>query len=590
MIKLKNIYKSYNRIILNDINLTFSENNIYLLKGISGSGKTTLLNIIGGIDKNFDGEYIFNNNNIYLLSKKEQKKYFSSVSYIFQESLLISHLTIFENLLFICNEREKIVDMAQKFNVSHLLNKMPKQLSGGERQRISVIRALLDDPKIIIADEPTASLDHKNALELCKMFNLLKDENKILIISTHDNIFDDMADCIININYGHAIIKKSNIKDIGFNDKSLNKSTKVNKKMNFVYSFRRFTNNFKIGSLITLSLVIFLILFALSMKLNFKQAYIEFMNNKYPFDTVYLNEKLYQNIFNKDEIKIYNNYNFVENNIDYLTLLPKGETVLSNNEYILDGRFPSSFNEVLINDEYFNNHYNYDKLIGTEKLNIRENEYDIVGIITKDRNLLNDVYSTNSYYDDNLNEKVFIPYESIIKVSEKNEVNNLMVTFNDLYGDEKMLDQLSSLGFVNCWDNKIENITYSLNLFTDLFFAALSILSLISFIFIANQIILSLHYRKREIGYLQLFGVKKSRIKKLVLYEYFYKYICSIIISLVIFVIFCILLNSFIHINMFIPIKYLLMMITIILVYCYLIIMIPLYMYISKSIKKLIYD
>lgn len=590
MIKLNSIYKSYGRTILNNINLTFNENNIYLLKGISGCGKTTLLNIIGGIDKEFDGEYLIDNINIYSLSKKEQKSYFSNVSYIFQESLLVSHLTIFENLLFICNEREKIIELAKKFNVIHLLNKMPNQISGGERQRISVIRSLLDDPKIIIADEPTASLDHKNALELCSMFNLLKDENKILIIATHDNIFDNIADCIIDIDYGNTVIKKNNIKDAKFNNSLLNKKAKENRKMNFIYSFRRFTNNFKIGSLIAMSLIIFLILSALSLKLNFKQAYIEYMNNKYPFETVYINKNVHLNLLNKNEITIYNNYNFTENNIDYLTLLPEGETILSNNEYIYDGRFPVSTNEVLVNDKYFSNHYNYDTLNGTEKLSIRNKDYNIVGIITKDRNLLNDIYSTNSYYSDDLNDKVFIPYDSIKEISDVIDSDSLMVTIHNLYKNETMNNQLLSFGFVNCWNNKIESITYSLSLFTDLFFAALFVLSIISFIFIANQIILSLHYRKREIGYLQLFGVKKSRISKLIIYEYFYKYIFSIIISLVIFIIFCILLSISMNINMFIPIKYLLVLLALIMLYCYLIIIIPLRIYVSKSIKQLIYD
>lgn len=211
MIEIKNINKSYDRPILKNINLKFYENNIYLLKGISGCGKTSLLNIIGGIDDDYSGQYFSDGVSITDQNKKNRNKFFTKIGYVFQESLLVSNLSIYENLELIKNDKEKIYELSKKFKVSKLLDKMPSELSGGERQRVSIIRALLLDPDIIIADEPTASLDRKNALELCELLNLLHEENKIIIISTHDNIFDNISDCIITIDYGVTSIVKDNV-------------------------------------------------------------------------------------------------------------------------------------------------------------------------------------------------------------------------------------------------------------------------------------------------------------------------------------------------------------------------------------------
>ena len=593
MIELVNINKWYNHQILKNINIKLEENNIYVLKGISGCGKTTLLNIISGIDLEYTGKYLFNNEDLSQLSKKEKRKIFSNVAYIFQNSLLIKDLTIYENLLLIKNNKQYINELSIKFHIQQLLNKFPNQLSGGERQKVSIIRALLIEPKIIIADEPTASLDKKSALEFCKMINLIRNENKIVIIATHDNIFDDVANIIFNINYGTISVTKSNA------NKSVNQEKKHSimnihdnghLKFDFIYILKKFTRTYKKNTIVSLTIIILNILLCLALKINFNGLYLKYISNNYPINTVIISEKIYNAIKNESNIVLYNNYNFSENGIHYLTLLPKESSLLNNKMYIYDGTFPNNDSEVLVNYQYFAKFYNYNKLKGNEIVKIMGKNYKIVGIITDNELLLEDIYSTNSYYSKNNEPQVFIPYDSIMKISTCVPSKSVMVKIDDLYDNKKLYSKIENydLSFYNVWDKKISDNIENFNLFSNLFFIILIVIFIISFIFIINQNILSFYYKKRELGYLQLFGINKTRVKKLFLLEYIFKYIISLILAVLSYYIIVILIYIAFNINLFIQLSYLLLTLGIIIIYCYMIIIIPLNIYISKSIKNLI--
>ena len=228
MIKLLNIYKKYNNnIVLSNINFTFDCNKIYIIKGPSGCGKTTLLNILSGIDNDYDGCYYFNSVNV-----MENLNYLKkSVGYVFQNSLLISNLTVIDNLLLISTNIDKINYYSELFKVKNILHKYPNQISGGERQRISIIRSLLVDSKLIICDEPTSSLDRKTAKIIVKELSRLKSKKRIIIISTHDDIFDDIADSVIYLDYGRV----SNVK----NNETCNNNNEI------VYNGKKIIDNFK---------------------------------------------------------------------------------------------------------------------------------------------------------------------------------------------------------------------------------------------------------------------------------------------------------------------------------------------------------
>ena len=178
--------------VLKDINLQIDEESIITIKGPSGSGKSTLLSIIGTFDNADSGELLINgmsvqeNTNIDKLRNK-------SIGFVFQFHNLISELTLEENVSLpkmIAKEqwdKDELIELFEYFDLKDRMNSFPNDLSGGEKQRVAVMRAIINNPSIIIADEPTGNLDKENALKMMSLFQKLNTEKKLtIIIATHD--------------------------------------------------------------------------------------------------------------------------------------------------------------------------------------------------------------------------------------------------------------------------------------------------------------------------------------------------------------------------------------------------------------------
>ena len=178
--------------VLKDINLQIDEESIITIKGPSGSGKSTLLSIIGTLDNADSGELLINgmsvqeNINIDKLRNK-------SIGFVFQFHNLISELTLEENVSLpkmIAKEqldKEELIELFEYFDLKDRMNSFPNDLSGGEKQRVAVMRAVVNNPSIIVADEPTGNLDKENALKMMSLFQKLNTEKKLtIIIATHD--------------------------------------------------------------------------------------------------------------------------------------------------------------------------------------------------------------------------------------------------------------------------------------------------------------------------------------------------------------------------------------------------------------------
>lgn len=206
MIELRNINKKFNdRIVLENLNYNFYEGNSYALIGASGAGKTTLLNIIGKLEEADSGDIIVNDIN---LNKIKEKDYFKNyLSYLFQNFGLIENKSIQENLMLaFIGEKISKLEMQKKMNEAlkrvHLdvkLNRKIYTLSGGEAQRVALAKTILKNSPIILADEPTASVDQKNSEEIIELILSLKKEDKIIIIATHSPDIYNQVDHILEI-------------------------------------------------------------------------------------------------------------------------------------------------------------------------------------------------------------------------------------------------------------------------------------------------------------------------------------------------------------------------------------------------------
>ena len=212
MIELKNISKYYfstKKIeVLKNINFSFKPGKIYSLIGPSGSGKSTLLNLISLIDKPSSGFLKLNNikineNNINQRDMIRSEK----IGIIYQDKNLLSDFTTLENVyiarLSLSNDKKKAIsdakNLIKKVGLDKRLSHFPSELSGGESQRVAISRALINSPEIILADEPTGNLDHKNAKDIFKLLFSLKNKKRIIIFATHNRYFADMSDCKLSL-------------------------------------------------------------------------------------------------------------------------------------------------------------------------------------------------------------------------------------------------------------------------------------------------------------------------------------------------------------------------------------------------------
>ena len=220
LIELKNIVKNYNTKkkvkVLNKINFSFKAGKIYSLMGPSGSGKSTLLNLLSLIDTPNSGTLKISNHVInHKLQTDNDKLRANKIGIIYQDNNLLSDFTTIENIylsrLSIDENKNKALEDAKKLirklGLTNRENHLASELSGGEMQRVAIARALINSPEIILADEPTGSLDIKNARDVFKILLKLKNKNRLIIFATHNRFFANMADCKIELISGK--IKKS---------------------------------------------------------------------------------------------------------------------------------------------------------------------------------------------------------------------------------------------------------------------------------------------------------------------------------------------------------------------------------------------
>ena len=223
-IKIKNLTKKYEKNksikVLNDISFNFEPGKTYSIMGPSGSGKSTLLNLLSLIDKPTAGSIEISSNKIKSNNKVENDLIRAKkIGIIYQDKNLLSDFTALENVylpnLLISKEKQKSMELAKKLikniGMSARLNHFPNELSGGENQRIAIARALINNPDIILADEPTGSLDSNNAKFIFKILFNLKNKNRIIIFATHNRYFANMADCKITMNNGNMNIANAPI-------------------------------------------------------------------------------------------------------------------------------------------------------------------------------------------------------------------------------------------------------------------------------------------------------------------------------------------------------------------------------------------
>ena len=210
-IELKNVKKTY--VIgeqkfnaLDGINLEINQGEFVVILGPSGAGKSTLLNLLGGMDKATSGSIIIGEDNIAKLNDNELTRYRAhDVGFIFQFYNIMPTLTVEENVNLIkdvTNTSKDAKEVLKSVGISRHADKFPQELSGGEQQRVSIARAIMKNPKVLLCDEPTGALDSKTSVEILKLLREQSDQDTTVIIVTHNALIANIADRVIKIKNG----------------------------------------------------------------------------------------------------------------------------------------------------------------------------------------------------------------------------------------------------------------------------------------------------------------------------------------------------------------------------------------------------
>lgn len=210
LIKIVNLNKEFGKVkALNNINLSVYEGEWLAIMGPSGSGKSTLLNILSLMDNPSSGEYILDAENLAQIDEEQKiQMRREKIGLIFQQFHLIPYLNALENVMLsqyyhssVDEEDAKIV--LEKVGLSHRLHHLPSELSGGEQQRVCIARALINNPEILLADEPTGNLDENNEKIVLKTLQKLKNEGKTIVLITHNPDLAKFADRTIILQHGN---------------------------------------------------------------------------------------------------------------------------------------------------------------------------------------------------------------------------------------------------------------------------------------------------------------------------------------------------------------------------------------------------
>ena len=220
IIKIKNLYKTY-KIgevevhALTSVDLSIDEGEFVAIMGSSGSGKSTLMNLIGCLDKPTSGDYFLDGVNTSTLSKNEYARIRNQkIGFVFQGFNLLARTSALENvelpLMYdryqrIKNPAKKAIEVLNRVGLGDRIHHEPNQLSGGQQQRVAIARALVNEPSLILADEPTGNLDSKMSVEVFSLFQKLNDEGITIVLVTHERDFAKFAKRIIELKDGRVI-------------------------------------------------------------------------------------------------------------------------------------------------------------------------------------------------------------------------------------------------------------------------------------------------------------------------------------------------------------------------------------------------
>ena len=568
MLELKNVCKKYDRDVLKKINLRFGNKGFICLVGESGSGKTTLLNIIGGLEQPDSGKVIFNGNNI----KNIDSSFYSNqlVSFINQNYNLIDKYTVLENILLPIELRRirspcNVDNILKMLGIYSLKNKKVISLSGGEKQRVAIARCIVQNTRVILADEPTGALDSENAYSVMRILKNLSKQKLVIVVTHNIELANSFADDIIKINDGKICSKLKVINKNKYFKIKCNKKIKLSFIKLVKYAIKNLNNKLLRNILTILAFTIGLLSLGivLSIKTGFnkeldslnkssffnyplvisKNNYVDDFSNKVEnkngvnvkkglFVTNEIDDKLISLVNNIDKkyvngITYYRDIDHEFKSISYVNP--------SNNYfYLVSGRMPENKNEVLImydeEDSISEKLYNYLDVPNNGLINnifkVNDKELIITGIVKSNNDYfksLSGILYSNNLFDNEITD-IYIYANNL---NSKNKIKELLK-------DYEIFDNAEEV--VNLTKKMVDGISLVL-----IIFSVISLIVSMIMIFVISYI--SVMERNKDIGIYKSIGFRNNDIKNLFIVENLIIGMCSFYLTMI----FILLVNNVIN-------------------------------------------
>ena len=572
MLELKNVCKKYDREVLKKINLKFDNKGLICLVGESGSGKSTLLNIIGGLEQPDSGKVIFNGNNI----KNIDSSFYSNqlVSFINQNYNLIDKYTVLENILLPIELRRirspcNVNKILKMLSIYSLKNKKVISLSGGEKQRVAIARCIVQNTRVILADEPTGALDSENAYSVMRILKNLSKQKLVIVVTHNIELANSFADDIIKINDGRIYSKLKVINKNKYFKIKCNRKIKLSFIKLVKYAIKNLNNKFLRNILTILAFTIGLLSLGivLSIKTGFnkeldslnkssffnyplvisKNNYVDDFSNKVEnkngvnvkkglFVTNEIDDKLISLVNNIDK-KYVNGITYYRD-IDYEFKSISYVNPSNNYFYLVSGRMPENKNEVLImydeEDSISDKLYNYLDVSNNGLINnvfkVNDKELIITGIVKSNNDYfksLSGILYSNDLFDNEITD-IYI-YANNLKAKNK---------IKDLLKDYEIFDNAEEV--VNLTKKMVDGISLVLILFS-----VISLIVSMIMIFVISYI--SVMERNKDIGIYKSIGFRNKDIKNLFIVENLIIGMCSFYLTMIFILLVSNVINKFVY-------------------------------------------
>jgi len=581
LLELKNINKCYKLngnekfYALSDVNLSFNKGELVSVIGESGSGKSTLMNLIGGLDSDYSGELFANGKDIKKFRSKDLDKYRKNkVGFVFQSFNLISHLSVLDNVtiaMTLSNVRKKdrikrAKEMLTEFGLKDHINKKPNQLSGGQKQRVAIARALINDPEIIIADEPTGSLDSKTSMQVLDIMKEIAQKGKLVIMVTHSEKVASCSSRVIKISDGEIIDDREIFKlDNKSNKEKVDKDKfNINKKrqnLNVISAIKLALVNMKekfirnifvsIGASIGIMSIILMLALGNGVKSYFNNTMNSYVNplvievnmpsnddETVDLDIVTIEKPdINQKSFKEEDIQNLSKIENVSSVEKGFTTISMGANSLSYNgkgcnlmristissnitdSNIEEGTLPKE-GEILINKSV-NDTFGGDVIGKKVTLNILVNQKTL-----KKEFIVSGIYATASGDLTSVMKSAFLNYSDLEKFYSENnyklQPNVMYINTNSDKYTTAIKENIKALGYSQSSQEQMsEMFNQMINILTYVLAGIAAISLVVSTIMIVVVMYISVSERTKEIGIIKAIGARKKDIRRIFVCEAF---------------------------------------------------------------------